>query len=251
MDSLGKSLHNLRVRIEAACERADRDPAGVTLIGASKTVSAVRLQEFLRAGLTDAGENYVQEGVAKISEVARLQSVAGADRAATQSAVRWHLIGALQSNKARMAVSAFDLIHSVDRVSLAWSLDRAAREAGQVQDVLLQVNIGGETGKSGCAPSALPDLLAACEPLPNIAVRGLMCLPPFDENAEASRPHFRHLRELAQRELAQRELAQRELAQPGWQLSMGMSHDFEIAIEEGATMIRVGTALFGSRAASH
>lgn len=239
MDSLGKSLHNLRVRIETACERADRDPTGVTLIGASKTVSAARLEPFLRAGLTDAGENYVQEGVAKIGEVARLQSATGAVQATTQSVVRWHLIGALQSNKARVAVRAFDLIHSVDRMSLAQSLDRAARAAGQVQDVLLQVNISGEVGKSGCAPSALPGLLEACESLPHIAVRGLMCLPPFDENAEASRPHFRRLRELVQR----------EITQPGWQLSMGMSNNFEIAIEEGATMIRVGTALFGSRAA--
>lgn len=242
---MGKSLHNLRARIETACRRANRDPDEVTLIGASKMVSAARLEPFLRAGLSDVGENYVQEGVAKIGAVARLQeAMLETAQTGTQVAVRWHLIGALQSNKARVAVSAFDLIHSVDRAPLAVAIDKAARAAGKVQEVLVQVHTGGEAARSGCAPHELPALLEACAALPHIAVHGLMCLPPFSENAEASRPHFRQLRNLAQ------QMAQR-MGQQDWHLSMGMSNDFEVAIEEGATMIRIGTALFGTRLLPH
>jgi len=223
-------LDTLRARVERACARAGRDVSAVALIGAAKTVPAARLREFLRAGLTDVGENYVQEGLAKIAELGDDARLA-----------RWHLIGALQSNKARQAVGAFALIHGVDRPSLAQALHRAAENAGLVQDVLLQVNLGGEASKSGCAPHEVENLARCCAALSHLRVQGLMCLPPYDDDAERTRPYFRQLRALRDDLVAQKLLPENA------QLSMGMSDDFEIAIEEGATMIRIGTALFGAR----
>jgi pyridoxal phosphate enzyme (YggS family) len=225
------ALLSIQRRIEAACARVGRLPNSVTLIAATKTVSAARLKKYFEAGLRDAGENYVQEGAAKIEALGR--EVNG-------EALTWHLIGALQRNKARDAVRLFDVIHSVDRLSLAKALNAAAAEIGKVQNVLLQVNIGDESSKAGCAVNELPALWRACHELPNLSVRGLMALPPYESEPESSRPYFRRLREL-----------RKALHEPGrsdWNaLSMGMSNDFEIAIEEGATMVRVGTALFGAR----
>ena len=224
-------LNSLHARIKRACERAERDLCSVALVGAAKTVGAERVREFLREGLTEVGENYVQEGVAKI---AALESEA--------KSARWHLIGGLQSNKAGQAASAFAMIHSVDRASLAGAIDRAAQSLSKVQDVLLQVNLGGEAGKAGCAPHELENLARFCATLPNVRVCGLMCLPPYDADAERSRPYFRQLRTLRD-ELLENELLKPEMAE----ISMGMSNNFEIAIEEGATLIRIGTALFGTR----
>jgi len=221
------SLVEIEARLAAASARAGRAAAGVLLIGASKTVPALELKKYLAAGLNHVGENYVQEGIAKSGVLRPLFPD-----------VKWHLIGALQSNKAREAVEHFDVIHSVDRASLINALDKSARAQNKIQEILLQVNLGEEHSKSGCAVSELSTLAALCRTKENLKLRGLMCLPPFDENPEMRRPYFQQLRELGH-----------NLDSPT-ELSMGMSHDFEIAIEEGATMIRVGTALFGARAAN-
>ena len=213
-------------RIAAACERAGRDVGEVTLVAASKTVAPEQLGPFIEAGLINLGENYVQEGISKIEVL--------------KAGVWWHLIGALQSNKAKQAVAHFDLIHSVDRVSLAQALNRAAGEAGKVQPILLQVNVGDESSKAGCSFEELPQLAQSCAAFTNLEVRGLMCLPPYNEDFEKTRPYFRALREA-------RDRLQGEFGAHLCQLSMGMSNDFEIAIEEGATLVRVGTALFGDR----
>ena len=220
------SLDEIEARRLAACARSQRDASGVLLIGASKTVPALELQKYLEAGLQHCGENYVQEGIAKIGVLWP-----------AFPKVKWHLIGALQSNKAREAVGNFDVIHSVDRVSLVHALDKTSRAQNKIQEILLQVNLGDESTKSGCAVGELSTLLALCNEKENLQVRGLMCLPPFDENPEFRRPYFRELRRLRDELEGENAL----------ELSMGMSNDFEIAIEEGATMIRVGTSLFGAR----
>ncbi len=223
-----QALQITQQRIATSCARAGRDASCVTLIGAAKTVEATRLREFIDAGLQNVGENYVQEGQSKVLSLGR-------------EAANWHLIGALQRNKARNAVEHFDVIHSVDRIALAQAIDVAAREAGKVQRVLLQVNLGGESSKAGCEPQALPELLQACTQLASIEVQGLMCLPPFHDDPQEMRPYFRRLRELRD------ELAALHNQSTLKHLSMGMTNDFEVAIEEGATMVRVGTGLFGSR----
>lgn len=233
MDTAENSLRHVRSRIENACRRCGRKPDEITLIGASKTVSGARLPEFYDAGLRDCGENYVQEAARKMDEIA-LSSTRYRDW-------NWHFIGALQSNKARDVVGKFALIHSVDRLSLAQSLDKAACKIEIIQDVLLQVNIGDETTKAGCAVDELSELAHFCGELKNLNVRGLMCLPPASENIEDSRVHFCRLRELRD------ELRASSTRSCGSELSMGMSGDFEVAIEEGATLIRLGTALFGAR----
>lgn len=221
-----ESLKLIGTQIQQSAARAGRDPSEVLLVGASKTVPASKLQTFLEAGLLCCGENYVQEGIAK-------QKILGAQF----PDVKWHLIGALQSNKARDAVAHFDLIHGVDRASLVDALDKAARRIEKTQKILIQVNLGEEASKAGCSVEELPALVARCRAKEGLELRGLMCLPPFSENPERVRPHFRELRRL-------REEVLREST---FELSMGMSHDFEVAIEEGATIIRVGTALFGAR----
>ena len=223
-----QSLELIRSQIEAACARAGRNPAEVTIVGASKTVEAARLEPFVRAGLTDFGENYIQEGARKV-EFFREQKLNAT----------WHFIGALQSNKAREAVAGFDLIHSVDRASLARELDKEARKIGKIQRVLLQVNVGDEDSKAGVSPAGLPALLATCDALANLRVEGLMSLPPYQDNPANSRPYHRQLCELRD------SLASHLL--PLACLSMGMSRDYEVATEEGATLVRIGTALFGTR----
>ena len=222
------SLRRTQNRIEAACALCGRDVSGVTLLGASKTVDAARLEAFFAGGLRDFGENYVQEGLNKV------ESFRAKNLGAT-----WHFIGALQSNKAPMAVAHFDLVHSVDRMSLAKELHKEARKIGKVQRVLLQVNLENEDSKAGVSPGELGGLCDAVSTLENLKIEGLMSLPPFEINPEDSRPFHRALRELS------------ESLRPHFPslqfLSMGMSNDFEVAIEEGATHIRVGTALFGAR----
>ena len=219
-----QSLEEIQQRIDAACARAGRDPQTVQLIGASKTVDAARLQPYFNAGLHYFGENYIQEGLAKIEwfDARNLNA-------------HWHFIGALQSNKAREAVAHFELIHSLDRMSLARELDKEARKIGKVQRALVQVNVGDEESKSGIAIEKLEELYEKVGQMENLTIEGLMSLPPYDEDAEKMRPYHRKLRELSVK------------LGIGPQLSMGMSRDFEVAIEEGATKIRVGTALFGAR----
>ena len=258
MNEASKSLHVVQERIGQACARAGRAENSVCLVGAAKTVPAERLNTFLDAGLTDIGENYVQEAVAKMSVL---------NQATQLKHARWHLIGALQSNKAREAVRSFDLIHSVDRLALAVAIDKAAQARNKVQEVLLQVNVGTEASKAGCAPQELRGLAEQCATLPNLAVRGLMALPPYHDDPEQMRPYFRQLRE-ARDALFQGPgalfspdsglkpsmdgAADSAANAHNWHtsyghLSMGMSNDFEVAIQEGATIVRVGTALFGVR----
>ena len=219
-----QSLEIIQQRIGAACARAGRDPRSVQLVGASKTVEAARLVPFFDGGLHFFGENYVQEGVAKVTWFDEHNLNA-----------HWHFIGALQSNKAREAVAHFELIHSLDRLSLARALDKEARAIGKVQRALIQVNVGDETSKSGVSAEKLEELYQKASELNNLAIEGLMSLPPYDKEAEKMRAYHRKLRELSVK------------FGIGPELSMGMSGDFEVAIEEGATKVRIGTALFGAR----
>jgi pyridoxal phosphate enzyme (YggS family) len=225
---IAANLARVRERIAAACERRGPGPA-ITLIGVSKRQPVPALQAALAAGLADLGENYAQELHAKqdAPELAGLP-------------IRWHFIGALQSNKARLVVGS-TLIHTVDRAALVTALAARARAMETVQDVLVEVNLGGEAQKAGVAPTALPALLDAIAAQDGaLRCRGLMLIPPVDE-PERSRPYFAALRELAARGAEGRPHVELR------ELSMGMSGDYEVAIAEGATMVRVGTAIFGAR----
>ncbi|MCL6620711.1 MAG: YggS family pyridoxal phosphate-dependent enzyme [Syntrophobacterales bacterium] len=230
MSDIARRLADIRERMAAAARRAGRDPAAVRLVAVSKSVGLEALREAVAAGQRLIGENYLQEAKDKI--------------AALGPEVEWHFIGHLQSNKAKAAVGRFALIHSLDRLGLAEALETAAARQNRVQEVLVQVKVGGEASKSGVAPEAAADLLRELSRFPHLRVVGLMTLPPFLPDPEAVRPYFRALRELRDRLVAQ------GLADTGLpELSMGMSGDFEVAVEEGATLIRVGTALFGPRPA--
>lgn len=232
VDALRERLANVRERIRESARRAGRDPESVTLVAVSKTHPASVLREALAAGVAEFGENRVQEAEGKIEEVGR-------------SAARWHLIGHLQSNKARRAVRLFDVIHTIDSASLVERLERLCEEEGRERlDALVQLDLAGEATKSGASEAEMPALVEAFARCERVRCRGLMTLPPFFEDPERVRPYFRRLRELRER-LGERGLfGERE-----GELSMGMSHDFETAIEEGATIVRVGTSIFGERAA--
>jgi pyridoxal phosphate enzyme (YggS family) len=223
MESLPERLAAVRERIARAAERARRDPAEITLLAVTKIFPASAIQEAYRLGLREFGENYVQEFEGKAPEVGRL---AGA---------RFHLIGHLQSNKSKKAAELFQVIQTVDSVKLAGRLNEAGAALGVTLDVMLEVKLSHEDAKSGADPDQLPEIIAAVHQCPNLRLFGLMTMPPWTGDAEAARPIFRRLRELA------------ELHGLGG-LSMGMSHDLEAAIEEGSTCVRVGTALFGKRA---
>lgn len=227
-ETIAARYREILARIAAAARRAGRDPASIRVVGASKTVPVERLRQALAAGLRLLGENYLQEAKPKIMALA-------------QEPVSWHFIGHLQSNKAKEVVRYFDLIHSVDRPSLATALEEAAARIGKIQAILLEVNLAQEASKSGVAPQEAAALLQHCLTLPHLQVRGLMAMPPWHPDPEASRPYFRTLRELRD-ELA-RLFPQADLPE----LSMGMSADYEVAVAEGATLVRIGTALFGPR----
>jgi pyridoxal phosphate enzyme (YggS family) len=231
LSQVSQNLEEVRGRIAAAARRAGRDPAQVRLVAVTKTVPLDRLKEALAAGQRLFGENYLQEAKDKI---ATLGPGAG-----------WHFVGHLQTNKARGAVALFDLIHSVDRLRLAQALNDAGAKIGKVQEILLQVNLAGEESKSGAAPEAVPDLVRQISRLPNLRLLGLMTMPPYFPDPEAARPFFQALRELRNL-LVQPEAGGGPLPE----LSMGMTGDFEVAVEEGATLIRVGTAIFGPRPAN-
>ncbi len=228
-------LAAVRERVARAAARAGRRPDEVTLVGVSKRQPAALAAAAVRAGLRDLGENYVQEAAAKIPAVHR--DLADGDTLQP----RWHFVGRLQRNKAREAVRLFDVVQGVDRDALARELDRRADGDGRTLDVLLQVDLCGEPQKGGTDPAALPKLLALCDALPCLRVVGLMTMPEADPDPERSRPAFRALRALRD------ELRSAPGGRALRELSMGMSADFEIAIEEGATVVRVGTALFGPR----
>jgi pyridoxal phosphate enzyme (YggS family) len=226
---IARRLAGIRTRIAAAAQSAGRDPSSVQLIAVSKTFPIDLVRHAYAAGQRDFGENRVQEALQKIA-------------AATDLEIRWHLIGHLQTNKARKAGPAFAVIHGVDSVELLRKLDAAAGESGAAPDLLIQVDLGGEATKHGAAPGEVPRLLDAAAACRAARVVGLMTLPPVPETPEDARPYFRRLRELRDGWLASGAPASmlREL-------SMGMSGDFEVAVQEGATMVRVGTAIFGSR----
>jgi len=239
MSDLAARLAALRARIAAAARRAGRDPAAVTLIGVSKRVAAERVVEAVAAGLHDLGESYVQEAKSKRAAVDAGLAARGL------ATPRWHGIGRLQRNKARDAVALFDVLHGVDRAELAAELERRvaadpARE-GRRLELLLQVSLCGEPQKGGVTPEALPALLEACAKLPSLAVTGLMTIPADGLAPDALRAVFTRLRETA------RALRSAPGGADLAKLSMGMSSDFELAIEAGATHVRVGTALFGPR----
>ena len=236
MSGVEHRLKGIRDRIARAAERAARDPASVTLIGASKGVSSDEIGAALRAGLGDVGENRVQEAADKIAAIAAF----GGETAAVASGQRprWHLIGHLQRNKARQAVRLFDMIQSIDSLKLAEAVDRAARELGRVVPVLIEVNVAGEATKFGAAPSEVEHLVSSARQLTGIDVVGLMTVGPLVEDPEAARPGFAVLRGL-------RDTIGGAGAGHLKELSMGMSGDFEVAVEEGATMVRVGRAIFG------
>ncbi|MGH7924439.1 MAG: YggS family pyridoxal phosphate-dependent enzyme [Candidatus Binatus sp.] len=224
--AIGERLEIVRARIGAAEHRARRDPASIRLVLASKTQPAVAIRAAWHAGARDFGENYVQEAIAKRAGLADLTDI------------RWHLIGHLQTNKAKTAASAFSLIHSVDSGRLAEALARA--QPSPRVHALIEVNLGAEASKSGTAPDAVAAILDAARG--KLEIDGLMTIPPPAASAEAARPYFAQLRRMRDRLAMQSGYALSEL-------SMGMTDDFEVAIEEGATIVRVGRAVFGERIA--
>jgi PLP dependent protein len=227
---LRQRLEHVQEQIAKAALRVNRKPGDVTLLAVSKTHSAESIQQAIAIGVTDLGENRVQKAETKIPEVGR-------------KAARWHLIGHLQSNKARRAVELFDVIHSLDSVALARRLDRVCGELNRgALPVLIQVDLGHETTKSGAAENEVPKIIEALTQSQLLRLTGLMTLPPYFDDPEDARPFFRGLRELRDKLGAQGAFGD----QTG-ELSMGMTHDFQVAIEEGATIVRIGTAIFGTR----
>lgn len=218
MTDVPQNCRRVLDRIHDAAARSHRDPESIRLIAVTKTVSPERIREAIACGIREIGENKLQEALAKREPLQDL-------------AIRWHFIGHLQSNKAKKVIENFDCVHSVDRMELALKLNQFALSR---LAVLIEVELGDEATKSGVSESELPQLLEELKACKRLEVQGLMAIPPFHENAEESRSYFARLRNLA---------GKFELAQ----LSMGMSHDFHVAVEEGATMVRVGTALFGAR----
>jgi len=237
--TIADRLERVRTRIEAAATRAGRPADQVTLLGAAKYQTPQTVAAALRAGLLCLGENYVQEAAEKRSALAALLETAAPDGASP----RWHMIGALQRNKAKLAVALFDVIETVDRVSLAREIDKRARAIDKRMDAFIQVNLSEEPQKAGIAEAALPELLAECASLENLRVVGLMTIPAPVEEPAQNRPVFAKLRAARDR------LSQQPGGEALRELSMGMSRDFEIAIEEGATVVRVGSDLFGPRPA--
>jgi pyridoxal phosphate enzyme (YggS family) len=226
-ERVGDRVARVLERIDKAAARSGRSPAAVRLVAVSKTQPPERVAEAYEAGLRVFGENYVQEAEEKVGAFPDAE---------------WHLIGKLQGNKVRKAVSLFRWIQAVDSTSLLAAVSRRCVEAGKTLPVLVEVNLAGEGSKAGISPEELPALLSAAAGLPGVRIKGLMAIPPMTEDPEESRPYFSRLREILER-----------FSCPGTagegmtELSMGMSNDFEVAIEEGATMVRVGTAIFGSR----
>lgn len=226
--TIAGNLARINQRILTAAEQAGRDAASVRLVAVSKTRPPADIVAAFQAGQTVFGENYIQELVPKLAEI--------------HEAVQWHVIGHLQSNKVKYIAGQVAMIHSVDRISLAQEIDRQWGRLGKICEVLIQVNISGETTKSGTTEAGAIQLVRECALLPNIRVRGLMTMPPFFDDPDAARPYFAELRRLSE-VIAALQIAGVEMTE----LSMGMSGDFEAAIMEGATLVRIGTAIFGER----
>jgi hypothetical protein len=223
----------VRGRIARAAERAGRPADAIRLVAVSKTFPASAVREAFAAGVRDFGENRIQEAEPKIAALADLAA----------AGLRWHLVGHLQSNKARRAASLFDRIHSLDSLELGRKLARAGAESDKVVSAFVQVDLAGEATKFGVDEPGLSPLLEGLRAEPGLEIGGLMVLPPYFDDPESARPFFRRLRQLAEQAAAAGHLAGREL-------SMGMSHDLEVAVEEGATLVRVGSAIFGERGAA-
>ncbi len=231
---LKENLENILNRIRITAINCDRNPESIRLVAVTKTVPANRIKDAIQAGATIFGENYVQEAGDKIRELSPYP-------------VSWHFIGTLQSNKAKYVVKLFDLIHSVDSVKLAMEINKQAEKISKIQDILIQVNVAGEAQKSGISPEQTLEMLKAVSKFENISVKGLMTMPPYFNDPEKVRPFFKQLRQL-------RNKLQKNFSDPSSaghirldELSMGMTGDFEAAIHEGATLVRIGTAIFGER----
>ena len=224
-----KTIETIISRMTTAATAAHRDPSEVRLVAVSKTMPPEKIQRAVDAGLRIFGENYIQEATVKIDTIA-------------DPRLSWHFIGHLQSNKAKVAVKYFDLIHSVDSVKLAAAISKQAKKRSKVQHILVQINISEESTKSGISADEALRMVKDISILENVSVRGLMTMPPFFDQPEKARPYFRQLREIRDQIAG--------AAVPGVdmrELSMGMTGDFEVAIQEGATLVRIGTAIFGGR----
>jgi pyridoxal phosphate enzyme (YggS family) len=228
MTDVAENVRRIQERMGAAARRAGRNPEDIRLVAVSKTVEEERVLQAIRAGVKILGENYVQEARKKIENVDRQ--------------VSWHFIGHLQTNKAKIAVRLFDMIHSVDTLNLARELNRAAEQQGKILSILLQIGLSGEATKFGGSEKEILQMAEALPKMPALRVAGLMTLPPYFENPEDARSYFVRLRRWGER-LRQENLPYLAMHE----LSMGMSNDFEVAIEEGATLVRVGTGIFGPR----
>lgn len=230
--SVRENLEQVREQLVAACSRAGRNPDEVRLVAIAKTKSADMVREAFAAGQKIIGESYVQEFVDKVEII--------------EEPVEWHFVGSLQTNKVKYLTGKVALIHSVDRLHLAEEIDRQWGKIGETADILIQVNLGHEITKSGTSEEELESLVREISQFPHLRIRGLMTIPPYFDNQEEVRPFFRQLRELA-RHIDGLTLPGVEMRE----LSMGMTHDFEVAVEEGATLVRVGTAIFGMRQPKH
>jgi hypothetical protein len=229
MTTIQTRLTALLARIQSAAAAAGRAGGGIRLVAVSKTFPSEAIRQAIAAGVSDIGENYIQEARDKFE-------------ALQGTAVKWHFIGRLQTNKAKQAVRMFDLIHTLDSYKLALELDRCARRLHKIQPVLIQVNVAGEATKAGVAPEEALSLVRQAAALENIAVKGLMTMPPYFNAPERVRPFFAALRQLRDR------IRHEEISNIGMEeLSMGMTGDFEAAVAEGATLVRIGTAVFGER----
>jgi len=226
MTSIAENLERVREQIAQAAAKVGRAPGEVELVAITKTHAAEKVREAIQAGQSLFGESRVQEGRAKIPEL--------------PSAIRWHFVGHLQKNKIRHALPLFEMIHSIDSLALAQEVNRIAEEEGMHPRVLLEINVAGEGSKFGFAPDKLREQMEELLALPRLSVLGLMTIPPLSEEPEASRKYFIQLREL-------RDRVQTEFRVDFAQLSMGMTQDYAVAVEEGATLVRVGTAIFGER----
>jgi pyridoxal phosphate enzyme (YggS family) len=226
MNTITGRIQDVQARLQRAIEKAGRDPATVELMAVSKNHPPEAVCEAAAAGITLFGENRVQEAAAKIPEC--------------PGHVRWHLIGHLQRNKARHAVELFEMIHSIDTVKLLETVQRHCEEAGRYLKVLLEVNVSGESVKYGFKPEEVPAVLQRASEFSRLEITGLMTMPPFTEDPEGARPHFARLRDLRGR-------WQDDMGVALPLLSMGMTHDMEVAVEEGSNMVRIGTAIFGQR----
>ncbi|NWG01862.1 MAG: YggS family pyridoxal phosphate-dependent enzyme [Syntrophaceae bacterium] len=225
MSAIKENLSRVLEKIEKAAQKVGRNPGEVKLVAVSKTVEASRIQEAIEAGVSILGENYVQEAQKKIEEIGR--------------PVSWHFIGHLQSNKAKHAVRLFDMIHSIDSLPLAEELNRRAEQSNRIIRVMIEVNLSQEATKFGADEKMLMNLARGIQRLNHLSLEGLMTMPPYFDSPELSRPYYIALRTLKER-MVKEGITMKEL-------SMGMSNDFDIAIEEGATYVRVGTAIFGPR----